>query len=46
MKTLLGVMLLLLLTNCRYKEHKPSYSIVEEDTIAIEKSVLDSSHLY
>lgn len=44
MKALLGILLLLLITSCRYKEPKASYSIVEEDTIAIEKNVLDSQN--
>lgn len=44
MKVLLGMLLLLLITSCRYKEPKASYSIIEEDTIAIERNVLDTQN--
>ena len=43
MKKILLLGLFLSIISCKYKENKATYSIIEEDTIAIDKNVLSAS---
>ena len=41
MRAFLSLLLLLSIVSCRYNEPKAKYSIVEEDTIAIDQDLYD-----
>ncbi|HEY4540497.1 MAG TPA: hypothetical protein VIG94_10900 [Faecalibacter sp.] len=43
MKKILLAGLFLSFISCKYKENKATYTIIEEDTIAIDKNVLQPS---